>query len=266
MRYYKDIILQEDGTRKADKYHYHEWSPESITSYWDICTNNPFIRRQFYPIDYWEDLLAWSNKRMTTESLAIVDVGCGTGNVIRCLSKIYKRAAICGVDLSEHSLGPARERFKRNDHIRFRVGSLDSLPFEDDSVDLLTCTEVLEHTSPSTFEKSFYEVSRVLNKGGYYLASVPFAQKVTFVCCPECRSVFTPHQHMIFEISQADLSRLLSANSLRLIGWYTSVDRSKPSNPVKKIVKPIIIRWFPRFSKRIFPRAGVSGFLAAKKL
>jgi ubiquinone/menaquinone biosynthesis C-methylase UbiE len=262
MRFYRDIIADVDKLLKTSENHYHEWSPESIKLYWNICTNNPLIRRQFYPIEYWEDLLAWAAQKITTRPLTIVDVGCGNGNLIECISKIYGDVSIYGVDLSDESLEPAEERFKEHESIQFKVGSFDRLPFDDGSIDMVTCTEVLEHTFPTTFNKSFSEVSRVLKNGGYYLASVPFDEEAIFVCCPGCGSVFTPYQHMMFEIGHDDISRLLSGKGLELIDFYQSIDRSQPINRIKRLLKPIIINWLPGIAKRIFPKAGVSGFLA----
>src|SRR5215813_4771943 len=154
MRFYRDIIAEVDKPIKNSGTHYHEWSPQSIKLYWDICTNNTFIRKQFYPLEYWEDLLAWAAQKITTAPVTIVDVGCGSGNLIECIGKIYRDASICGVDLSEESLKPAKERFKKHRNVRFKVGSLDRLPFENGSVDVITSTEVLEHTFPETFNKS----------------------------------------------------------------------------------------------------------------
>jgi ubiquinone/menaquinone biosynthesis C-methylase UbiE len=262
MRFYRDLIVDLDDPAKTGKYHYHQWSPDSIRSYWDVCTSNPFIRRQFYPLDYWEDLLAWSAQRISIPPSTIVDVGCGSGNLIECVKKIYGDKAIYGVDLSEQSLKQVRERFKNDRNVQFKVGTLDQLPFETGSVDLVICTEVLEHTFPDTFVNSFSEISRVLKKGGYYLASVPFDEKAVFVCCPECRSVFTPYQHMMFEISHRHIMETLSRNSLELIGFYESLDRSQPENTAKRALKPFVLKWLPGIAKRIFPKAGVTGFLA----
>ena len=262
MRFYKDIIAEMDESRGNSANRYHEWSQQSISRYWDISTNNPFIRRQFYPMEYWEDLLAWAARKIETTPTTIVDIGCGNGNLIECIRKVYKNATIYGVDLSEESLGLARERFSKDRNIRFQVGSLDRLPFEDGSIDLVTCTEVLEHTFPKTFGDSFSEVRRVLKTYGYYLASLPFNEKIAFVCCPECSSVFTPYQHMLFEVSHDDIREILSKNNLKLIETYQSLDRSQPSNRVKRILKSVTIKWSPNIATRFFPKAGVSGFLA----
>lgn len=264
MRFYKDIVEERDPAASGGGYHYHEWSPRSIESYWRICTLNPFIREQFYPKLYWEDLLEWAEGLIPIRPSSIADIGCGNGNLIECITRVYPEATVHGVDLSEECLEHARERFGQSPRIHFKIGSLDRLPFRDGSLDLLTCTEVLEHTFPETFERSFAEVARVLKKGGFFLASIPFEESAQFVCCPECASVFTPYQHVIFEITRDEVSDLLRKNGLRLASLYESLDRSPPKNPAKKLLKRFLIGRLPRLAKRLFPKAGVSGFLAEK--
>jgi ubiquinone/menaquinone biosynthesis C-methylase UbiE len=265
MKFYKDIIAEAETRIEGCKRLYHEWSPQSIKSYWSACTNNPFVRAQFYPSDYWEDLLEWAAKNISTPPANIVDVGCGNGNLIDCITRTYRNALIVGVDLSDESFEPARQRFDGCNNVRFKVGSLDRLPFDDNSVDLVTCTEVLEHTFPETFTCAFAEVRRVLRKSGYFLASVPFDEKIAFVCCPACRSFFTPYQHMMFEISHEDIQRLASKNGFEIVAFYQSMDLSRPNSRFKRAFKPFIIKRLPAFAARIFPKAGVSGFLARKR-
>jgi ubiquinone/menaquinone biosynthesis C-methylase UbiE len=264
MRFYKDIIAHAE-TPKDSKTCYHNWSPQNIKFFWTVCSNNPFTRAQYYPKDYWIDLLDWTAKKISIRPSVIVDIGCGTGNLIDCITNCYGDASIYGVDLSEDSLEPAKQRFKTYKNIHFKIGSLDRLPFEDRSIDLITCTEVLEHTFPEIFTQAFAEVNRALKKDGYFVASVPFDEKIAFVCCPGCGSVFTPYQHMIFEISRDDIRDLLSNNNLELVGFYQSLDRSLPNNKLKRVLKPAVIKWLPNFAARIFPKAGVSGFLARKR-
>ena len=264
MRFYRDIIGKVDATQQGCRGSYHEWSPQSIQSYWSACTNNPFVRHQFYPNEYWNDLLAWTAKKIFACPASIVDVGCGNGNLIDCITKTYPGATIFGVDLSEESFGPARQRFDGCNNVRFKVGSFDRLPFDDNSVDLVTCTEVLEHTFPETFTSAFTEVRRVLKKNGYFLASVPFDEKIVFVCCPACGSFFTPYQHMIFEISHKDIQRLASENGLEVVDFYESLDRSRPKSRLKRAFKALVIEGLPHLAARLFPKGGVSGFLARK--
>src|SRR5262245_46546362 len=141
MRFYQDIIAEVEEKEETSKTSYHKWSPQSIKFFWNVCTSNPFARAQYYPKDYWDDLLDWAAKGISIRPSIIADIGCGIGNLIDCITKTYRDASVYGVDLSEDSLEPAKQRFNRNKNICFKVGSFDRLPFEDHSIDLITCTE-----------------------------------------------------------------------------------------------------------------------------
>ena len=269
MKFYKDIVAELGGAQnlsgksgQPSPFHYHTWSIESIKLFWTIWTTNGALKKQFYPIEYWKDLLAWTRSQVPGTPSVVADVGCGNGNLVDCLLKVYPDSKITGIDMSEESLVTARSRFENLKNIGFQVGSLTQLPFSDDSLDLVTCTEVLEHSFSESFFGSFPEVRRVLRNGGYYLASVPLGEKASFVCCPECRSVFTPYQHMIFDISPIEIEELLAKNRLELVAWYQGIDRTVPANPFKRVGKSFLITQMPKLAKRFFPKAGVSGFLA----
>lgn len=269
MKFYNDIVTELDcgetlatKSERSQLFHYHKWSTESIQRFWTIWTTNGALQKQFYPIEYWKDLLAWARLQIQITPSAIADVGCGNGNLIDCLVKTYPASNFTGIDVSEASLVTARSRFEHSNNIGFQVGTLTRLPLPDNSVDVVTCTEVLEHTFPETFLGSFPEVRRVLRNGGYYLASVPLSEKPSFVCCPDCGSVFTPYQHMIFEIGQSEIKELLSKNDLELVAWYQAMDRTIPTNPIKRVSKSFLLNYTPRLAKRFFPKGGVSGFLA----
>jgi len=269
MKFYKDIVAELDHAQKLSgksdqpsPFHYHSWSTDSIKQFWTIWTTNGALKTQFYPIVYWNDLLAWARLQIPSTPSAIADIGCGNGNLIDCVLKVYPYSKITGIDMSEESLFTARSRFENFWNIGFQVGSLTQLPFPDGSLDLVTCTEVLEHSFPESFFGSFSEVRRVLRNGGYYLASVPLGEQASFVCCPECGSVFTPYQHMVFDIARAEVAELLSKNRLEVVAWYQAIDRTVPANPLKRVGKTLLISQMPNLAKRLFPKPGVSGFLA----
>jgi len=53
------------------------------------------------------------------------------------------------------------------------LGSIDALPFEDDSFDMLCALDVIEHVSDD--EKAFSEIARVLRPGGTFILSIPLS-------------------------------------------------------------------------------------------
>jgi ubiquinone/menaquinone biosynthesis C-methylase UbiE len=94
------------------------------------------------------------------EGRDVLEVGCGTGLLMerlrgRCVS-------LTGLDISPGMAARAR---KRGHHVT--VGSADSLPFEDESFDLVYSFKVLAHIEP--IEKALAEISRVLRPGGHFV-------------------------------------------------------------------------------------------------
>lgn len=97
---------------------------------------------------------------------SILDVGCGEGFTLNKLyeNKIGKRLE--GVDFQETAIEIGK---KIHPHLELKVGDIYHLPFEDNSFDLVICTEVLEHLKDP--KKALSEIQRVTLR--YVLLSVP---------------------------------------------------------------------------------------------
>ena len=81
-----------------------------------------------------------------------------------------------GLDMDEDSLKKAEEGYAYFKSIsqagtEFMKGSAYSLPFPDNTFDLIVCSEVLEHLHKYT--DAIIEINRVLKPGGKFFASVP---------------------------------------------------------------------------------------------
>ena len=261
MRYYKQII-EENDPRPAHRY--HSWSQESVSRFWQIFSANPLLRQQFYPQSFWTDLLAWSAEIMTGEPKSVADLGCGGGSVVACIQKCFPGASVTGFDISSESLGSVPQKIRRLSGISLCAGRLPDLPLAQASLDLAVCTEVLEHLEPEVFEATFNEVSRVLKPGGYFLFTLPIGERMNVMVCPHCSTIFTPNQHLNFEISPADIEKRLSRSGLALAASHVPIDRSRPPQWHRAMLKEALIRIWPEFARRIFSRAGVTGFLALK--
>lgn len=94
----------------------------------------------------------------------ILDVGCGTGANLMMLSQ-YGDAE--GVDISEDALSFCRERGLQN----VRLGAAEKLPYEDETFDLVTALDVVEHLDDDVAGLS--EMRRVLRPDGRLLLFVP---------------------------------------------------------------------------------------------
>lgn len=96
----------------------------------------------------------------------LLDVGCGTGYLIDMLSK-ERQAKFYGVDLSDEMIKVAKSKNILNSE--FIQGTSNNLPFEDNTFDIVTCSQSFHHY-PYQIE-AMKEAYRVLKKGGLYILS-----------------------------------------------------------------------------------------------
>jgi ubiquinone/menaquinone biosynthesis C-methylase UbiE len=87
----------------------------------------------------------------------VLEVGCGTGLVLRALAPLASRAV--GVDLSPRMLARARER-----GLSVVEGSATALPFADASFDIAVSFKTLPHVPD--LARALSEMARVVRPGG----------------------------------------------------------------------------------------------------
>ncbi|WP_429024206.1 class I SAM-dependent methyltransferase [Bradyrhizobium sp. I1.14.4] len=69
---------------------------------------------------------------------SVLEVGFGPGVVIQRLSKLMPAGRVAGIDVSQEMVEQARARNKaaiRDGHTELRLGSVERLPFDEDSFD-----------------------------------------------------------------------------------------------------------------------------------
>jgi malonyl-CoA O-methyltransferase len=93
---------------------------------------------------------------------SLLEIGCGTGKNTPLLAGLGKR--VCGLDFSTGMLRRAKAKVA-DPHVSFAVADLTRpWPCAAQSVDLITCSLVLEHIADLDFV--FSEAARVLMAGG----------------------------------------------------------------------------------------------------
>ena len=111
----------------------------------------------------------WGLKHLDIKSDDIIlDVGCGGGINITRMAKQAKK--VYGVDYSNESVKVSREVNRQEIYdgkVEVIKGDVQSLPFEDDTFDIVTAFETV-YFWPN-IEKCFGEVKRVLKPGGIFL-------------------------------------------------------------------------------------------------
>lgn len=96
-------------------------------------------------------------------ALRILDVGCGTGANLEMLSQFGDAE---GVDVSDDAL-----EFCRRKGLKVQKGLAESLPFADETFELTTALDVVEHLDDDI--AGLKEMYRVTKSGGYSLFFVP---------------------------------------------------------------------------------------------
>ena len=129
----------------------------------------------------------------------ILNAGAGEGLYSDLLLEFADRQQVLELDLSYRQW--FRSAVDRRQ--RFLAASLTTLPLADQSIDLILCSEVLEHIEQD--EAALYELTRVLSVGGWLLISVPTPP-----------AVFDP-AHVREGYNVNDLSRLLEKNGLEIV-------------------------------------------------
>jgi SAM-dependent methyltransferase len=102
--------------------------------------------------------------RSAGQPLHILDVGCGTGANLEMLSQFGEAE---GVDVSPEALSFCRERGLD----KVKQGAAEALPYGDNSFDLVTGLDVVEHLDDDV--AGLKEMHRVVRPGGHALLFVP---------------------------------------------------------------------------------------------
>jgi SAM-dependent methyltransferase len=138
-------------------------------------------------------------KIMPPDVRTILDAGCGNGAVT---NELYPAYDITGLDFSaaalEHVQAPKVQ------------ASVASIPFPDNSFDLVMCNEVLEHLGDEDLLAAVAELKRCTSR--YLLISVPNKEQLGLcrIKCCGCGNVFHAYGHLqSFDVDTLD----------RLIGW-----------------------------------------------
>tara|TARA_Y100000996_G_C22452691_1_gene614526 strand:+ start:227 stop:931 length:705 start_codon:yes stop_codon:yes gene_type:complete len=187
----------------------------------------------------------------------MLDVGCGEGRHIFGVMQDYPGMKCIGLDMDDASLLKAHKGYEYFESIsnagaEFLKGSAYSLPFPDESIDLIVCSEVLEHLHE--YNEAVYEIHRVLKPGGKFYASVPasWPEKVCWALSKDYQNQPGGHLRifsqlgLVSEIKGVGFKFLSSEkfHSIHAPNWWLRCFfwNSQDSNLLVKLYKKILER------------------------
>jgi ubiquinone/menaquinone biosynthesis C-methylase UbiE len=98
---------------------------------------------------------------------AILDVGCGTGRLLRSAEQLYPNVALEGVDAALEMVKQAQAKNPARSRIRFQQATAEKLPFAASQFDLVFSTMTFHHWDDQ--RRGIAEVARVLKPDGRWL-------------------------------------------------------------------------------------------------
>ncbi|MGW2364742.1 class I SAM-dependent methyltransferase [Streptomyces sp. NPDC001667] len=139
----------------------------------------------------------------------ILDIGCGTGALLRQVRTHFPRAAATGVD-------PASSMVRRAavDGGAYVVGRAEQLPFPDASFPLVLSTLSFHHWADQG--RGLAEVSRVLRPGGHVLIADHFATGWL-------RAVFAAVRKRGRIRTHGEADAMLRSAGLTPLGWHVAL-------------------------------------------
>jgi ubiquinone/menaquinone biosynthesis C-methylase UbiE len=150
----------------------------------------------------------------------VLDIGCGTGQLLRRARPCYPTAQLVGVDLAGQMVATATTLTPTKLAVRYVHASAERLPFTDDVFDLVFTTLSLRHwTDPPA---GIAEIGRVLTPGGLLVLADVF---------PGCRRRGPPVRMLRrrHAVVPAELGGVLATHRLVVIGsdhtrWFRLPD------------------------------------------
>ena len=108
----------------------------------------------------------------------ILDVGCGTGELLYVFENGYKNVEAHGLDISPKMLEKAKER---TSNVEYKEGNVEKLPYDNDTFDIVVNSASFHHYENP--QKALEEMRRVLKPGGklYVLDSVRDYGPISFL-------------------------------------------------------------------------------------
>lgn len=143
----------------------------------------------------------------------VLDVGCGTGNLLRF---IVPRQGT-GIDISDQMIKIAKLKYGRDERLKFYVHNIEKAPFKR-QFNYILCADVIEHLSD--VERAFTHIARTMNNDTQLILSMAnpaWEPILTFLEKLHFKMPEGPHRR----ISEKELKIILKFCKLQIITKIT---------------------------------------------
>lgn len=163
----------------------------------------------------------------------VLDVGCGTGKLVKFLNDNNFSAAGC--DLYNEALEIAKKINKKKEIVK---ANATKLPFRNESFDFVIGISVIEHLSKKDGILFLHEAKRILKPNGYiFLVTPNFNSPLRFLL-KEKWFGFSDPTHKTF-YTQQTLSKRLRENGFIQIQLWFQIPKNSIYNPIIKTPFPL---------------------------
>lgn len=198
-------------------------SAQDLLSYYENEAEDVPIFGSLREISLVENILS-----QTPAFINAIDIGCGEGYLLFRLSE-RKKGMLYGLDLSEGRIDTTKTHIPASFLLR---GDVLSLPFPDNTFDVVFCSELLEHIT--NYKKVVDELIRISKKT--IIITVPNELQLVSVMCPKCKTkhfldghvnFFTEHNLKALFLNRNDV-RICSTRKFHSIYTYNRITMKLP--------------------------------------
>ncbi|MBL7036479.1 class I SAM-dependent methyltransferase [Candidatus Microgenomates bacterium] len=120
---------------------------------------------------YWHRRRFDEVQKLSERAETVLDIGCADGVFSKKIYEITKSKKYIGIDVLKSSIDWAKNHWKKNKAMQFKVGDAHELKYNDNTFDAVYIMEVLEHVKDPV--KVLKNVKRMMKKNGYGVFLVP---------------------------------------------------------------------------------------------
>ena len=163
---------QREHAKRHAQTHFDRWAGSYDRSWLNELVFFPSLRACR------EEIIRWQQQR-GERPYRLLDVGCGTGNLLLTIAEDEQAEEIVGLDYSPEMVRRAETKITHSPHAkRLRVmhGDAENLPREDSSLDVATCCNSFHHYPHQA--AVIREFHRVLRPGGLLILIDGFRDNV----------------------------------------------------------------------------------------